>query len=71
GKFTVMLICWFLGLGTLVSWNSMLTIGDYYYQVFPNYHPVRVLTIVYTCLLLSERWRFWHITRLGLIRDRF
>uniref|UniRef100_M4ERJ1 Uncharacterized protein n=1 Tax=Brassica campestris TaxID=3711 RepID=M4ERJ1_BRACM len=25
----------------------MLTITDYYYQVFPKYHPSRVLTIVY------------------------
>ncbi|KAI6703120.1 hypothetical protein NL676_012256 [Syzygium grande] len=31
----------------LVSWNSVLTIGDYYYEVFPNYHPSRVLTLVY------------------------
>lgn len=30
-----MVVCWFLGLGSLVSWNSMLTIEDYYYQLFP------------------------------------
>lgn len=47
GKYKAMVVCWFLGLGSLVSWNSMLTIGDYYYNLFPNYHPARVLTLVY------------------------
>ncbi|XWS18282.1 hypothetical protein CRYUN_Cryun32bG0030300 [Craigia yunnanensis] len=35
GKFSAMVVCWILGLGSLVSWNSMLTIGDYYYNLFP------------------------------------
>ncbi|KAL3519620.1 hypothetical protein ACH5RR_017769, partial [Cinchona calisaya] len=35
GKRTAMIVCWFLGLGSLVSWSSMLTIGDYYYALFP------------------------------------
>lgn len=35
GKFMAIVVCWFLGLGSLVSWNSMLTISDYYYQIFP------------------------------------
>ncbi|KAL3635623.1 Epsin-3, clathrin recruitment and traffic between the Golgi and endosome [Castilleja foliolosa] len=47
GKFKAMVVCFFLGLGSLVSWNSMLTIGDYYYVLFPRYHPARVLTLVY------------------------
>ncbi|KAL0012630.1 hypothetical protein SO802_007738 [Lithocarpus litseifolius] len=47
GKHIAMVVCFFLGLGSLVSWNSMLTIGDYYYQLFPKYHPSRVLTLVY------------------------
>ncbi|KAL6544759.1 Epsin-3, clathrin recruitment and traffic between the Golgi and endosome [Orobanche minor] len=63
GKFKAIVVCWFLGLGTLVAWNSMLTIGDYYYDLFPfeigtgwwgppprplkHYHPSRVLTLVY------------------------
>ncbi|KAK6264829.1 hypothetical protein SCA6_020263 [Theobroma cacao] len=47
GKFSAMVICWILGLGSLVAWNSMLTIGDYYYNLFPTYHPSRVLTLVY------------------------
>ncbi|XVF25919.1 hypothetical protein REPUB_Repub13aG0255600 [Reevesia pubescens] len=47
GKFSAMVVCWILGFGSLVAWNSMLTIGDYYYNLFPNYHPSRVLTLVY------------------------
>ncbi|MCD7453305.1 Epsin-3, clathrin recruitment and traffic between the Golgi and endosome [Datura stramonium] len=47
GKFMGMLACWILGLGSLVSWNSLMSIGDYYYALFPNYHPSRVLTLVY------------------------
>ncbi|KAJ1434811.1 Equilibrative nucleoside transporter [Sesbania bispinosa] len=47
GKSQAMVVCFVLGLGSLVSWNSMLTVGDYYYKVFPNYHPSRVLTIAY------------------------
>lgn len=48
GKAIAMFLCWFLGLGSLVSWNSMLTIGDYYYDLFPeSYHPSRVLTLIY------------------------
>ncbi|KAL2473290.1 Equilibrative nucleotide transporter 3 [Forsythia ovata] len=42
-----MVVSWFLGLGSLVPWNSLLTIGDYYYDLFPRYHPARVLTLVY------------------------
>ncbi|GFZ03138.1 major facilitator superfamily protein [Actinidia rufa] len=41
GKYGAMVVCWILGLGSLVSWNSMLTIGDYYYKLFPHYHPAR------------------------------
>ncbi|XP_022142378.1 equilibrative nucleotide transporter 3-like [Momordica charantia] len=47
GKYRALAVCWFLGLGSLVCWNSMLTIADYYYQIFPHYHPSRVLTLVY------------------------
>ncbi|GAB4831082.1 Epsin-3, clathrin recruitment and traffic between the Golgi and endosome [Ancistrocladus abbreviatus] len=47
GKFRAVVVCWFLGLGSLLAWNSMLTIGDYYYKVFPKYHPSRVLTLMY------------------------
>ncbi|KAK3001945.1 hypothetical protein RJ639_021287 [Escallonia herrerae] len=36
GKYAAMFVCWVLGLGALVAWNSMLTIGDYYYALFPN-----------------------------------
>ncbi|KAM1008700.1 hypothetical protein ACFX2A_005209 [Malus domestica] len=47
GQYKALAVCWFLGLGSLVAWNSMLTIGDYYYNLFPTYHPSRVLTLVY------------------------
>ncbi|PKI58532.1 hypothetical protein CRG98_021093, partial [Punica granatum] len=47
GKFKATVVCWILGFGSLVAWNSMLTIGDYYYNLFPKYHPSRVLTLVY------------------------
>ncbi|XP_021719390.1 equilibrative nucleotide transporter 3-like isoform X2 [Chenopodium quinoa] len=47
GKRSAVLVCWLLGMGSLLSWNTMLTVGDYYYKVFPNYHPSRVLTLVY------------------------
>ncbi|KAB5560522.1 hypothetical protein DKX38_005479 [Salix brachista] len=35
GKYKAIIACWFLGLGSLVSWNSILTIEDYYYDLFP------------------------------------
>lgn len=47
GKYAAILVCWLLGNGCLFSWNSMLTIEDYYVYLFPNYHPSRVLTLVY------------------------
>ncbi|KAK2393414.1 equilibrative nucleotide transporter [Trifolium repens] len=47
GKFQAQVVCFVLGLGSLVAWNSMMTIGDYCYKLFPTYHPSRVLTIIY------------------------
>ncbi|XP_044501111.1 equilibrative nucleotide transporter 3-like [Mangifera indica] len=47
GKYVAMVVCWLLGNGCLFSWNSMLTIEDYYVFLFPRYHPSRVLTLVY------------------------
>ncbi|KAJ7948236.1 Equilibrative nucleotide transporter 3 [Quillaja saponaria] len=47
GKYVAMVVCWLLGNGCLFSWNSMLTIEDYYVYLFPHYHPSRVLTLVY------------------------
>ncbi|CAN6546550.1 unnamed protein product [Malus baccata var. baccata] len=35
GQYKAIAVCWFLGLGSLVAWNSMLTISDYYYNLFP------------------------------------
>ncbi|KAL1298977.1 hypothetical protein HN51_043286 [Arachis hypogaea] len=47
GKYLAIFVCWLLGNGCLFSWNSMLTIEDYYVYLFPKYHPPRVLTLVY------------------------
>lgn len=47
GKYAAMVVCWLLGNGCLFSWNSMLTIEDYYVDLFPRYHPARVLTLAY------------------------
>ncbi|CAI9103634.1 OLC1v1002155C1 [Oldenlandia corymbosa var. corymbosa] len=47
GKITALVVCWVLGLGSLLAWNTLLTIGDYYYELFPRYHPARVLTLIY------------------------
>nr|XP_011470879.1 PREDICTED: equilibrative nucleotide transporter 3-like [Fragaria vesca subsp. vesca] len=47
GQCKAIAVCWVLGLGTLFAWNSVVTIGDYYYILFPKYHPSRVLTLIY------------------------
>lgn len=47
GLYIAYFVCWLLGNGCLFSWNSMLTIEDYYADVFPHYHPTRVLILVY------------------------
>ncbi|WJX69161.1 Epsin-3, clathrin recruitment and traffic between the Golgi and endosome [Trifolium repens] len=47
GKYAAIVVCFLLGNGCLFSWNSMLTIEDYYIYLFPKYHPSRVLTLVY------------------------
>ncbi|CAK8536505.1 unnamed protein product [Lathyrus sativus] len=47
GKYVAIVVCWLLGNGCLFSWNSMLTIQDYYINLFPKYHPSRVFTLVY------------------------
>ncbi|CAN4083926.1 unnamed protein product [Withania somnifera] len=54
GKFMGVFVCWILGLGSLVSWNSLMSIGDYYYALFPSYHPSRVLTLVYQPFALGS-----------------
>ncbi|RZR84734.1 hypothetical protein BHM03_00011604, partial [Ensete ventricosum] len=35
GKHMAIVVCWLLGNGCLFSWNSMLTIEDYYVYLFP------------------------------------
>ncbi|WZY77538.1 hypothetical protein YC2023_023922 [Brassica napus] len=46
GKYQAMVVCCILGIGSLVSWNSMLTIADYYYQVFPVRLLSRMLYVI-------------------------
>ncbi|WZZ03153.1 hypothetical protein YC2023_089074 [Brassica napus] len=53
GKFAASFQCCVLGVGQLVAWNTILTISDYYYQVFPDYHPSRTLTLVYQPFVLG------------------
>ncbi|GAB4826833.1 Epsin-3, clathrin recruitment and traffic between the Golgi and endosome [Ancistrocladus abbreviatus] len=47
GKMMAMIVYWVLGLGSLLAWNSIIAIGDYYYKIFPKYHPSRVLPLMY------------------------
>ncbi|KAK7313846.1 hypothetical protein VNO77_39048 [Canavalia gladiata] len=53
GKFQAMLMCFILGLGSLVALNSLWTMGDYYYKLFPRYHPLRVFTLIYQPFALA------------------
>lgn len=53
GKKAAMVVCWLLGIGSLLSWSSMLTAGDYYVYLFPKYHPARVLPLCYQPLALG------------------
>ncbi|WCJ41539.1 Equilibrative nucleotide transporter 3 [Euphorbia peplus] len=47
GRRKALMVCFFLGFGSLMSWNSMNMVADYYYELFADYHPSRVLTLVY------------------------
>ncbi|CAN6546547.1 unnamed protein product [Malus baccata var. baccata] len=51
GQYKAIAVCWFLGLGSLVAWNSMLTISDYYYNLYPL-----VLIAMYNVLDLISRY---------------
>lgn len=53
GKYQAMVVCCILGIGGLVSWNSMLTIADYYYQVFPV-RLIPILKFVFFFVLVIE-----------------
>lgn len=53
GKYAAVAVCWLLGNGCLFSWNSMLTIEDYYSYLYPKYHSSRVLTLVYQPFALA------------------
>ncbi|KMZ68037.1 Equilibrative nucleotide transporter 3 [Zostera marina] len=47
GMWLAMFVCFILGIGSLLTWNSMLTIVDYYAYLFPEYHPTRILVLVF------------------------
>ncbi|KAF9622973.1 hypothetical protein IFM89_035688 [Coptis chinensis] len=40
GKNTAMIVCWLLGNGSLLAWNSMLTAQDYYLSLYPVNDPI-------------------------------
>ncbi|KAL6909755.1 hypothetical protein ACP4OV_001414 [Aristida adscensionis] len=53
GKYLGIFICWLLGNGCLIGFNSMLTTEDYFVYLFPNYHPTRVITLAYQPSVLT------------------
>ncbi|CAN0852652.1 Equilibrative nucleotide transporter 3 [Linum grandiflorum] len=53
GKKAAVIVAWILGFGGIIAWNAMVTVGDYYYWLFPEYHPSRVLTMVYQPIALG------------------
>ncbi|KAK3125355.1 hypothetical protein QOZ80_7BG0603790 [Eleusine coracana subsp. coracana] len=52
GKHLGVFICWLLGIGCLIGFNSMMVIEDYYLSLFPKYHPTRLITLSYQPLVL-------------------
>ncbi|XP_026442298.1 equilibrative nucleotide transporter 3-like [Papaver somniferum] len=46
GKLTATVVCWILGNGCLFPWYSMVTSFDYFGDIFPKYHPGRILPLV-------------------------
>ncbi|KAK3125354.1 hypothetical protein QOZ80_7BG0603780 [Eleusine coracana subsp. coracana] len=53
GKHLGIFICWLLGSGCLFGFYSMLTMEDYFAYIFPDYHPTRVITLVYLPFVLG------------------
>ncbi|XP_027188869.1 equilibrative nucleotide transporter 3-like [Cicer arietinum] len=60
GKLRGMFICFILGIGCLIALNNMWTMGDYYYKVFPSYHPLLVFTIIYQPFSLTTTFILAH-----------
>lgn len=66
GRTAAIVVCWFLGNGSLIAWNSMLTIVDYYVKVFPVWNSLNsFLAYIYAIfffwvviVLLNEK--IWH-----------
>lgn len=63
GKYAAMIVCWLLGIGCLFSWNSMLTIEDYYVYIF----PVFPFSICCDFLLVSACFGSFHIAVLLML----
>ncbi|EEF44522.1 nucleoside transporter, putative [Ricinus communis] len=57
GKFSAMALCWLLGNGCLFSWNSMLTIEDYYSFLFPPFAFGTLSVLAYNEAKLNTRKR--------------
>lgn len=49
GMWLAMFVCFILGIGSLLTWNSMLTIVDYYAYLFP----------VYSSISNKKKWICW------------
>ena len=64
GKNAAIFVCWLLGNGCLFSWNSMLTIGDYYAALYPVISHFLLLFNhffgIYSCLGFQE-WYWIHV----------
>ncbi|PWA84628.1 equilibrative nucleotide transporter 3 [Artemisia annua] len=53
GKWSAVVMCWIFGLGTVLSWNIISTLGDYFYEVFR--YPL-VLVTTYNVSNLAVRY---------------
>lgn len=50
GKYAAIIVCWLLGNGSLFSWNSMLTIEDYYMKLFEVIDVYSFLMLTFTAV---------------------
>ncbi|KAH7532948.1 hypothetical protein FEM48_Zijuj04G0077600 [Ziziphus jujuba var. spinosa] len=58
GKYGAMVVCWLLGNGCLFSWNSMLTIEDYYGYLFPRFSKQTISRILLCPTDMIFQYRF-------------
>ncbi|KAL6611201.1 hypothetical protein ACP70R_039129 [Stipagrostis hirtigluma subsp. patula] len=72
GKYWGIFIYWLLGNGCLFAFNSVLTILDYYMYLFLNYHPARVITLIYQSVVTTTIFTYYEAklnTRLRNLLD--